>query len=92
MRFVVTRGALLPPKNEDSGQADLASDYARYGSLGMQFAATICLLVLGGYWLDEKLGTRPWFTALGALSGCVGGTISLVKKVPPPRGRPPQNS
>ena len=79
-----------PATNDQNGaqQSGFGPEYARYAGLGVQFAGTVCLLVLGGYWLDRKIETLPVFTALGALLGCVGGIISLVKKVPPPRGTP----
>lgn len=61
--------------------------YGRYASLGMQFAATIGLFAWAGWWLDGKLGTRPIALIVGVLLGFVGGLVSLVHKVPPPRGR-----
>jgi F0F1-type ATP synthase assembly protein I len=65
---------------------------ARYGSLGLQFAGTILVLGALGYWADSAFGTLPWFLIAGILLGSVGGFISLLKKVPPARRRPPQDS
>lgn len=59
---------------------------ARYGSLGIQFAGTIVALGALGYWADSAFGTLPWFLIAGILLGSVGGFVSLVKKVPAPRG------
>ncbi len=61
--------------------------YGRYASLGMQFAATIGLFAWAGWWLDEKLGSRPIGLIVGVLVGFAGGLVSLVHQVPPPRGR-----
>lgn len=61
--------------------------YGRYAGLGMQFAATIGLFAWAGWWLDGKLGTRPIVLIVGVLLGFLGGLVSLVHKVPPPRGR-----
>jgi len=69
------------------GSAEFAGgEFGRYAGLGAQFALVICLLAFAGYALDDRLGTLPLFLILGVLAGFVGGTISIVKKVPPPRG------
>lgn len=60
----------------------VGADYARYAGLGLQFAATIALFALGGWWLDGWLGSSPWLLILGVFTGFMGGLISLVKKVP----------
>jgi len=59
---------------------------AKYAGLGFQFAATLLAFGALGYWLDGKAGTRPWLMIAGFLLGGVGATVSLIKKVPPPRG------
>ncbi len=88
-----------PSSSPDEGQdridaaTRLKLDLARYAGLGAQFAATLAVLTLGGYWLDGRLGTLPLFLLIGVLLGSVGGTIAIVKKVPPAGGttgpRPP---
>ena len=64
----------------------VGADYARYAGLGIQFSVTISLFALGGWWLDERLGSRPWFLILGVFLGFGGGLVSLVKKVPATTG------
>ena len=56
---------------------------ARYGALGLQFAASVGLLAWGGFWLDGKLGTSPGFLIGGAFLGFVGGFLAIVRAVPP---------
>ena len=58
------------------------ADYARYAGLGLQFAGSIGVFALLGWWLDEKLGTSPWLLLLGVFTGFGGGLYALVKKVP----------
>ena len=65
-----------------SGRSGPGSDYARYGGLGLQFAMTIAVFALGGWWLDGKLGWSPWLLLTGVFLGFFGGLISMVKKVP----------
>ena len=60
----------------------------RYAGTGLTFALTILVLGFVGWWLDERLGTRPWLMILGILAGFVGGLISMVKRIPPPTGKP----
>lgn len=70
----------------------LANDpYLRYGSLGVQFGATILLFTLGGLWLDGKFGTRPWLTIVGVMLGFTGGLLALIRGVPPARGSAPDS-
>jgi F0F1-type ATP synthase assembly protein I len=43
--------------------------------LGLTLAVTVLAGLGAGYWLDGRLGTRPWFLLLGA---CLGVTAALV--------------
>jgi ATP synthase protein I len=52
---------------------------ARYAGLGVQLAAVVLLGVLGGRWLDQRLGTGALFT-IGLVFLGFGGTMySLVR-------------
>jgi hypothetical protein len=62
---------------------------ARYGALGLQFAASVGLLAWGGFWLDGRLGTSPWFLMAGASLGFAGSILAIIRAVPPPR--PPKS-
>lgn len=39
--------------------------------LGWYIGLSIVLPLLGGWWLDGKIGTMPWFTLLGLVLGLV---------------------
>lgn len=73
----------LPP---DNGRAKAFQEYGRYAGLGFQFAAAILVLGYAGWWLDEKLSTKPLFLIVGVLAGATGGFLSLLKSVPGPSG------
>ena len=47
-------------------------------SVGLQFGATLTILVLIGVWADRKLDLSPLFTVIGALVGIVGGMASVI--------------
>jgi F0F1-type ATP synthase assembly protein I len=63
-----------------------------------QIGAEMAFPALLGYWIDDLLGTMPWFTAIAAVTGFVGGLVHLIlilkekeradaanaKKKPPP--------
>jgi F0F1-type ATP synthase assembly protein I len=46
--------------------------------VGTMLAASLTLGVLAGYWLDGKLGTRPWLTLVGLFLGLGLGVYNLV--------------
>jgi len=64
---------------------------APYLNLGWSFAVTLAAGVLGGWWLDGKLGTRPWLLLTGALLGIAAAFVSFFRVVLPPRGGGPGN-
>jgi F0F1-type ATP synthase assembly protein I len=57
--------------------------------LGLSWALSTLLFLLGGWWLDRKVGTMPLFLILGAFLGASAGFYSLYRHVvaePPNRG------
>ena len=85
--------AFRPPRSD----AKSGDSFARYGSLGLHFVATLLVFGLVGAWIDRWLQTFPLLFVIGLLAGGVGAMISIVRKVPPPRGStrsrsPHQNS
>jgi len=55
--------------------------YLQYSHLGLQFAATIGLLLGGGLWLDRRWGTTPLFTVIGTFLGFGAGFYNLYRAV-----------
>ncbi len=51
---------------------DTIKELASYSHLGITFAVVIIVFLLGGQYLDKKLGTDPFLTLIGAFVG--GGT------------------
>ena len=51
--------------------------------MGWYVAIAILLGVLGGSWLDGKLGTRPLFVISGLLLGIVTAFYGLIKMLLP---------
>ena len=47
----------------------------------MDFAVSVVLGMLGGWWLDSKLGWSPWLTIAGMVMGVAVGFNLLFKTV-----------
>jgi ATP synthase protein I len=48
-----------------------------YGTIGLEFALSVLVGLLGGQWLDGKLGTEPWLMLAGLVLGSAAGFRSL---------------
>ncbi len=53
-------------------------DHLEIASLGLQFAVTQTLGVFGGWWLDRRWNTLPWFTLACAAAGFAAGMYMVV--------------
>ncbi|MBC8367126.1 AtpZ/AtpI family protein [bacterium] len=61
-------------RSRESASASLAH-------LGLTYALAVVVYGLGGWWLDKRLETMPWFTLLGVALGAVGGFIWVYREV-----------
>jgi ATP synthase protein I len=48
-----------------------------YGTVGLEFSLSLLFGLLGGQWIDKKLGSTPWFTLIGLGFGMAAGVRSL---------------
>ncbi len=54
------------------GKADWRRSLGEAGpllGLGMQMALTMAMFAGGGFWIDSRFDTMPWFTLAGAVAG-----------------------
>jgi F0F1-type ATP synthase assembly protein I len=65
----------------DRGFAKGLRDAAPLLGLGMTLAVTVLAGLGGGYWLDGRLQTRPWFLLLGGSLGLAAGLYHFLKTV-----------
>jgi F0F1-type ATP synthase assembly protein I len=63
-----------------TGRGQDASSFS-LAHVGLTYGAAVALYALGGWWLDGKLGTLPWFTLLGVALGAVGGFLWVYREV-----------
>jgi hypothetical protein len=69
------------PKEELKKVRKGYDNYLRYSGLGLQMAGVILAGVLGGRWLDGRIGWKfPALTLLGALLGITGAMLFLFKE------------
>jgi F0F1-type ATP synthase assembly protein I len=61
-------------RSRESGSTSLSH-------LGLTYALAIIMYGLGGWWLDGRLGSEPWFTILGVALGAVGGFVWVYREV-----------
>ncbi|MEZ5419399.1 MAG: AtpZ/AtpI family protein [Vicinamibacterales bacterium] len=48
-------------------------------TIGLAFVFALMLGFGAGYWLDERLGTRPWLSLLGFALGLAAGILNVVR-------------
>lgn len=53
--------------------------WARAGNVGFELAVATIIGLAGGYWLDGKLGTKPWLAIVGLLLGVAAGFKNLIQ-------------
>lgn len=76
-----------PPQKKSKTYSTISSlseayrNLAPYLNIGYVFAASIILLTFFGYYLDNKWGTKPWFTLGGAIVGIIAGFYNFFKTV-----------
>jgi len=58
----------------------------RLTGIGWYIAVCVLVGVLGGLWLDRKLGTTPLFILLGTVFGMVAAFYGIYKLVAPLMG------
>jgi F0F1-type ATP synthase assembly protein I len=58
----------------DSGKT--AAYVALFSEIAFVLLIAVLAGVLGGYWLDQRLGTNPIFVLVGFLVGTVSGAVA----------------
>ncbi len=46
---------------------------------GLELGMATVALMLGGWWLDQKLATDPWLMLTGLAIGMIGGTYNVYR-------------
>ena len=73
-----------PPPKKAAGGGDWASGLREAGpylGIGSSMAASVLLGLGAGYWLDGKLGTRPFLFLLGGLLGILAALLPVYRLV-----------
>lgn len=73
----------MRPSDGPSPKAQMLVKAMRLVGMGWYVAITILLGVLGGNWLDQRLGTAPLFLLLGLGLGLAASVYGLYKMLLP---------
>jgi F0F1-type ATP synthase assembly protein I len=57
----------------------------QYLDLGLRLTLSLLIGVVGGRWVDDKVGTSPLFLLLGLFIGISAGFLSVYRSVFPPQ-------
>jgi len=57
------------------------SDVMAYSHLGITFIITVGIFLVGGYYLDKWLCTKPWIFAFSVFPGLASGIYLLYKEI-----------
>jgi len=52
-----------------------------FSEIGLSLLVTTLVGVLGGYWIDQQLGTVPIFAMIGFLLGAGSGSVMIYRLV-----------
>jgi F0F1-type ATP synthase assembly protein I len=66
---------------KDSLSAQMWAAAGQNTGYGLSWALSTLLFLLGGWWLDGKIGTTPLFMILGAFVGAGAGFYSLYRHI-----------
>lgn len=73
-------------KGPDEGEQSLWAAAGEHTGLGLTWALSVLFFLLGGWWIDERLGTTPLLMIVGAFVGAGAGFYSLYRSVMPSTG------
>lgn len=74
-------GTGRPRVQSEGGSRPRLSSGAEFAGLGLQFAGSMGLFGLLGWWLDRKLGTEPWLLILLIFVGAGAAFYSMYQRV-----------
>ena len=72
---------MAEPDEKEKLRSQLLTAAAQYSGYGLTWALSTLLFLLGGWWLDGRLGTTPLFMILGAFVGGGAGFYSLYRHI-----------
>ena len=64
-----------------NGLGPVAAHFALFSEIGLVLLVTVLVGVLGGYWIDQQLGTLPIFVLGGLFIGLVGGALTVYRLI-----------
>ena len=84
-----------PPERSGENDRKIQREYVRYSGIGIEFAATIGVFGVAGWWLDGVTGLAddfPLFLLLGVFGGMFLGIYRMKLNLEGPPSKPDKNS
>jgi F0F1-type ATP synthase assembly protein I len=69
-----------PPTGSPSKRSGAAGSPWGLLGVGMELGMVVAVMSLGGWWVDRKLDTSPWFLLLGLGIATIGGMYNLYRQ------------
>ena len=70
-----------PVSDRRLSPAATSADWMGMMSLGFEFIIAVLLPGAIGWWLDGKIGSRPWIMLVGGLLGFIAGLRILMRSI-----------
>ncbi len=64
-----------------NGLGRSAAYFALFSEIGITLLVTVLAGVLGGYWIDQQLGTLPIFVLVGLFIGLTAGAVAMYRMI-----------
>jgi len=66
------------PGEQDPDAAERRQLTIQMTALGLEFSGSVLGGLIGGYYLDEWLGTKPWLLLIGVFGGLATAVVRLL--------------
>ena len=70
-----------PHKAEMGADQSDSLEVRSFAGVGLQFAASLVIFLLGGQWLDQRFGTSPVFVLAGVFIGGGAAFYSMYRRL-----------
>ncbi len=63
----------------DTSNARTLKTIGQLSTIGLAFVFALMMGFGAGFWLDQRLGTKPWLSLLGFAAGLAAGILNVIR-------------